>query len=190
MELRPLGIEGAWVATSPVWKDDRGSFREWFKSVDIEAITGIDFDVQQANISLSNRGVVRGIHYSLSPLGQAKWVTCVSGEIMDVVVDIRPNSVTYGKYVTVDLVAGDGRAVLIGLGLGHGFISQENGTTVSYLLSSPYSPENEYEINPLDPKIGIDWKRNLFGNTSVVLSSKDLAAPSLAERETEGKLPF
>jgi dTDP-4-dehydrorhamnose 3,5-epimerase len=189
MEITPLEIEGTWLATSPVWADDRGSFREWFKSAEVLAATGIDFRVGQANISMSARGVVRGIHYSLADGGQAKWVTCVSGAIVDVIVDIRPGSATYGKYVAVDLKGGDGRAVLIGAGLGHGFISLEEGTAVSYLLSSPYSPDDEYEINPLDPELGIEWGLDLVGGVGVVLSPKDASAPSLAERASEGKLP-
>jgi dTDP-4-dehydrorhamnose 3,5-epimerase-like enzyme len=79
MELTPLGIEGAWLAESPVWKDDRGFFREWFKTEDINKATGRNFNVEQANISSSTKGTLRGIHYSLAAKGQAKWVTCVTG---------------------------------------------------------------------------------------------------------------
>ena len=186
MELTPLGIEGAWVATSPVWSDDRGFFREWFKSADILAATGVDFGVQQANISSSARGVVRGIHYSLAAAGQAKWVTCVTGAIRDVIVDIRPGSATYGQYEVVDLSGNTGNAVLIGAGLGHGFVSLEDGSTVAYLVSSPFSPAEEFEINPLDPAIGIDWS---LSEGELLLSPKDKAAPTFAEREAEGKLP-
>jgi dTDP-4-dehydrorhamnose 3,5-epimerase len=186
MELTPLGIEGAWVATSPVWSDDRGFFREWFKSVDISAATGVDFGVQQANISSSARGVVRGIHYSLAAAGQAKWVTCVNGAIKDVIVDIRPGSATYGQYEVVDLSGNTGNAVLIAAGLGHGFVSLEEGSTVAYLVSSPFSPAEEFEINPLDPGIGINWG---LPESELLLSPKDKAAPTLAEREAEGKLP-
>lgn len=187
MELRRLEIEGAWIASSPVWKDERGNFREWFKYADILSATGINFDVAQANISSSAFGVVRGVHYSLNDGGQSKWVTCVSGKSMDVIVDIRPKSATYGKYVTVDLAADDGRAVLIGADLGHGFISLEQGTVMSYLLSSPYSPESEYGINPMDPAIGISW--GIKGD-EILLSPKDKLAPSLAQRAIEGMLPI
>jgi len=186
MELTPLEIEGAWLATSPVWVDERGSFREWFKSAEVLAATGIDFGVTQANISVSARGVVRGIHYSLAALGQAKFVTCVSGTIRDVIVDIRPGSHTYGKYEVVDLSGDSGNAVLIGAGLGHGFISLEEGSVVSYLLSSPYSPNDEYEINPLDASIGIEWGIPV---SELLFSPKDTAAPSLEERAGEGNLP-
>jgi dTDP-4-dehydrorhamnose 3,5-epimerase len=186
MKLSPIGIEGAWLAESPVWSDDRGFFREWFKSEDILAATGINFSIQQANISQSQRGVIRGIHYSLAPEGQAKWVTCVNGSIRDVIVDIRPSSPTFGKSVFVELNGLDGRAVLIGPGLGHGFASLADSSTIAYLLSSPYSPTEEFEINPLHPDMGIDWGVDL---AEVSLSEKDKIAPSLAERHKEAKLP-
>lgn len=186
MDLTPLGIQGAWLATSPVWEDDRGSFREWFKASDIKSATGLDFSVAQANLSQSKRGVLRGIHYSLAAGGQAKWVTCVSGSIRDVIVDIRPTSPTYGQYVIVDLVGGSGNVVLIGTGLGHGFISLEDASSVAYLITSPFSPKEEFEINPLDPEINIDWGLPL---DQLLLSPKDATAPFLAERYAEGNLP-
>jgi len=187
MELTSLGIEGAWLATSPVWTDDRGSFREWFKSADILAATGLDFSVAQANLSKSNRGVVRGIHYSLASVGQAKWVTCLTGSIRDVIVDIRPESATYGKYEFVDLVGEDSQVVLISAGLGHGFVSMADGSTVAYLVTSPFSPSEEFEINPLDPAIGIEWGLPVG---ELLLSPKDRAAAMLSERATQGKLPL
>jgi dTDP-4-dehydrorhamnose 3,5-epimerase len=115
MELKPLGIEGAWLAESPVWSDDRGFFHEWFKSADVKNVTGRDFGIEQANISQSQRGVIRGIHYSLAPQGQAKWITCVNGSIRDVIVDIRPNSPTFGNSVHVDLDGQDGKATPLAL---------------------------------------------------------------------------
>ena len=189
MKLTPLDIDGVWLAESPVWSDDRGFFREWFKSEDVKAATGIDFSIQQANISQSQRGVIRGIHYSLAPQGQAKWVTCVQGSILDVVVDIRPKSPTYKKHIVVDLQGNEGRALLIGPGLGHGFLALEDNTSISYLLSSPYSPDVEYEIQPTDPELNIDWHLQLIGGVGVVISDKDAQAPTLAERLAEGKLP-
>jgi dTDP-4-dehydrorhamnose 3,5-epimerase len=170
-----------------VWGDERGFFREWFKHADLLKETGLDFSTAQANISSSRRGVVRGIHYSLTSNGQAKWVTCVSGLIRDVIVDIRPNSPTFGKYEVVELSGTSGRAVLIGAGLGHGFISMADASTVAYLLSSPYSPNEEYEINPLDPEIGIEW---LIPSEELIFSPKDLAAPSMQLQMESNHLPI
>jgi dTDP-4-dehydrorhamnose 3,5-epimerase len=186
MKLTSLEIEGAWVAESPVWSDERGFFREWFKLEDISKLAGCDFSVAQANISSSARGVVRGLHYSLAEAGQAKWVTCVSGAIRDVIVDIRPSSPTFGKWVAVEMSGTSGNAVLIGKGLGHGFVSLADASTVAYLVTSPFSPTEEFEINPLDPEIGIDWGHPIEG---LRLSTKDQVAPSLKNRLGEGNLP-
>jgi dTDP-4-dehydrorhamnose 3,5-epimerase len=186
MELTPLDIQGAWLAESPVWSDDRGFFREWFKSENIEQVIGRDFNVEQANISSSTKGTVRGIHYSLAAKGQAKWVACVSGLIKDVIVDIRPNSKTYGKWIEVELSGISGNAVLIGEGLGHGFVSLADVSTVAYLVSSPFSPAEEFEINPLDQAIGINWGLPL---SELKISEKDKNALTLEERKKEGKLP-
>ena len=186
MKLTPLGIDGVWLAESPVWRDDRGFFREWFKSADVKAAIGRDFGIEQANISLSSAGTLRGIHYSIAPRGQAKWITCVSGSIQDVVVDIRPNSKTFGQYVEVELMSASGKAVLISEGLGHGFLALENNTTVAYLVSTPFSQLDEFGINPLDEKIGIKWIMDLH---SLQISGKDQDAPTLVERLAQGKLP-
>jgi dTDP-4-dehydrorhamnose 3,5-epimerase len=186
MELTPLGIDGVWLAESAVWSDERGFFREWFKSEDVIAATGRQFGIEQANFSLSSAGTLRGIHYSIAPRGQAKWITCVSGSIQDVIVDIRPDSKTFGQWVDVELKGDSGKAVLISEGLGHGFLALEDNTAVAYLVSTPFSPKDEFEINPLDEKIGIKWGMDL---SSLKISEKDKIAPALAERLTEGKLP-
>ncbi len=185
MELTPLGIEGAWLASSPVWADDRGSFREWFKLLDIKNATGVDFSVAQANLSKSKRGVVRGIHYSLAPDGQAKWVTCASGAVWDVVVDIRPDSPTFKKWVGVELLSTSGDVILISEGLGHGFVSLRDDSVIAYLLTSPYSTKEEFEINPLDAELAIEWP-----SMELLMSPKDSAAPTLATRLSEGHLPL
>ena len=190
MKITPLGIDGAWLAESEVWKDERGYFREWFKQEDVFRETGLNFSVQQANFSLSGNRVVRGIHYSLAPQGQAKWVTCVSGSILDVVVDLRRNSKTFKKIEYIQLDSTGGKALLIGAGLGHGFISQEENSGVSYLLTSPYSPENEFDISPMDLDLGINWGGDKDKETQFVLSPKDLLAPSFNARLEQGKLPF
>ena len=186
MKLTTLGIDGGWLAESPVWRDDRGFLREWFKSEAVKNATGRDFGIEQANISLSSAGTLRGIHYSVAPRGQAKWITCVSGSIQDVIVDIRPESKTFGQWIDVVLEGDSGKAVLISEGLGHGFLALEDNTAVAYLVSTPFSPTDEFEINPLDEKIGIKWGMNMG---SLKISGKDKTAPTLAVRLAEGKLP-
>ena len=186
MKLTPLGIKGAWLAESPVWNDERGFFREWFKSEDLKSATGRDFGIEQANISSSSVGTLRGIHYSIAALGQAKWITCVSGSIQDVIVDIRPDSKSFGQWIEVELLGNSGQAVFISEGLGHGFVALVDNTAVAYLVSTPFSPTDEFEINPLDEKIGIKWRVDL---RDLKISEKDKKAPTLAERLAEGKLP-
>jgi dTDP-4-dehydrorhamnose 3,5-epimerase len=178
MKLTPLGIEGAWLAESPVWSDDRGDFCEWFQSESVLEATGIDFKVKQSNLSMSKAGTIRGIHFSRAAEGQAKWVTCVTGEILDVIVDVRPNSPTFGEHTAVKLRGGEGCSVLISSGLGHGFVAMEENTFVSYLLDSPYSPENEFGINPLDSDLEINWN---YPHNKFVLSVKDLNSISFTE---------
>jgi dTDP-4-dehydrorhamnose 3,5-epimerase len=185
MEFEGVGINGAWLVRSPVHNDERGYFREWFKASDIESATGLTFQVQQANVSSSMKGVLRGIHYSLASEGQGKWITCVSGSIWDVVVDIRPKSPTFKKWVGIELDAKRGDSLLISEGLGHGFISLSNDSTVTYLLTSKYAPSKEFEIHPLDPDLAINWPLK-----QKLLSTKDAAAPTLQQQMSAGNLKF
>ena len=185
MKITPLGIEGAWVIESPVHVDDRGFFTEWFKWSFIEETTGINFVPVQANLSKSGKGVVRGIHYSLAPQGQAKLVTVVSGAIVDYIVDIRIGSSTYGDYEKIHLLAGTGKSILIDPHLGHAFESLEDDTTVSYLVSSEYSPNDEKEITPLCATLNISWTYN----SDLRLSKKDTTAPNLKQLEDSRHLP-
>jgi dTDP-4-dehydrorhamnose 3,5-epimerase len=186
MDLTPLGIDGVWLAETPVWNDDRGYFYEWFKHSEILSKTGIDFSVKQANISKSHQGVVRGIHYSLAPEGQAKWVTCLSGSIQDVVVDLREFSPTFGESISVFLNSGDGQAILLSDGIGHGFLSLAHNSKISYLLNSEYSPKYETGIYPLDSELNIKWS---FEGISPIISEKDLNAVSLDDAKRLGHLP-
>ena len=175
-ELTSLGINGAWLYESSVFGDSRGYFTEWFKEDLVAKTTNRSLDISQANLSKSKRGVVRGIHFSIAKSGQAKWITCVSGKIWDVVIDIRPNSPTFKKWVSVELDEASGKSVLIGEGLGHAFLALEDDTIISYLLSSPYSPNEELSINPRDPQIAIHWPLK-----ELLFSPKDESAPYLDE---------
>ncbi|CAB4863158.1 MAG: dTDP-4-dehydrorhamnose 3,5-epimerase [Actinobacteria bacterium] len=186
MELIPLNIEGSWLAKSAVHSDARGNFREWFKAEDFANTTKRDFSIAQANVSTSSKGTIRGIHYSLAAIGQAKWVTCVAGRINDVIVDIRPSSPTYGSHQVIELSEVNGSAIYIGEGLGHGFIALEEKTVVSYLISSPFSMHEEFEINPLDTALAINWGMPI---EQLKLSKKDSEAPTLKQRHEDGKLP-
>ncbi|MGV9566576.1 dTDP-4-dehydrorhamnose 3,5-epimerase family protein [Streptomyces sp. NPDC003480] len=183
--MRPLGMEGAWVDTPRVFTDGRGRFHEWFKGETFHGSTGQGFGLAQANCSRSVRGTLRGIHYAAVPPGQAKYVTCVSGAVLDVVVDIRTGSPSFGTWEAVRLDDTTHRCLYLSEGLGHAFMALENNSTVVYLCSQPYAPRREYGINPLDPALGIAWPEDLVP----LLSDKDAMAPTLAEAERQGLLP-
>ena len=171
----PMKIAGAWIIDSQVYGDERGFFREWFQSEVFENETGLKFAPVQANLSRSAKGVVRGIHFSRAHAGQSKLVTCANGRVLDVVVDIRPDSPTFKSWEAIELDPSSGRSVFIGHGLGHAFLALEDESVVTYLLSSPYSPTEEFEVNPFDEEIGIKWPAS-----NLSLSKKDAAAPTLS----------
>ncbi|MEU8122630.1 dTDP-4-dehydrorhamnose 3,5-epimerase [Spirillospora sp. NPDC049024] len=182
--MDPLTIEGAYQFTPRVQWDDRGSFNEWFRE-DLLEQTGSSFRLAQANCSTSAKGVLRGMHFADVPPGQAKYVTCVRGAILDVVVDLRAGSPSFGRHEAVTLDSDNRSCVYIAEGLGHGFMALTDETMVLYLCSEPYTPHREHGVHPLDVDLGIQWPVNV----PPVLSAKDAAAPSLAEVQKAGLLP-
>ncbi|MGX6508894.1 dTDP-4-dehydrorhamnose 3,5-epimerase [Rhodococcus sp. SJ-2] len=191
MDYRELAVAGAWEITPKQFGDDRGVFLEWFKEVTFTESTGRGLDFAQANCSISAAGVLRGIHYADDPPGQAKYVTCVSGSVLDVVVDLRVGSPTFGQWDSVLLDTEDRRAIFLPEGLGHGFLALEDNSTVVYLCSTAYNPLREHEIHPLDPDIGIDWPTVAPDGSRLEyeLSVKDMAAPTVAEALKAERLP-
>lgn len=185
--MKALGIEGAWVYEPQVHGDDRGSFAETFRGAEFAADLGYRLDVAQVNCSVSRRGVIRGIHYADVPPGQAKYITCAAGAILDVVVDLRAGSPTFGTWEAVPLDAVTRRAVFLAEGLGHAFTALTDDATALYLCSTPYAPGREHGVHPLDPALGIAWPTE--EGWSPVLSEKDAAAPTLDEALRAGQLP-
>ena len=166
-------------------RDERGTFAESFKeSVFVEA-TGRNFDLKQMNISVSRSGIVRGVHFADVPPGQAKYVQCFDGRILDVVVDIRVGSPTFGQWDAVELHAGSREGLFIAEGLGHAFYAMSESVTVGYLCSEPYAPTREHGINPLDPDLALP----LPHADPSLLSPKDAAAPLLTDAADMGLLP-
>lgn len=191
MEYRELKVPGAWEITPRQFGDHRGVFLEWFKEPGFSDAVGRTLDLQQANCSVSAAGVLRGVHYADVPPGQAKYVTCAKGAVLDVVVDLRAGSPTFGQWDSVLLDDVDRRAIFVSEGLGHAFLSLEDGSTVMYLCSTGYNPDGEHEVSPLDPEIGIDWPVVGRDGTPLqwTLSDKDLAAPTLRQALDAGLLP-
>lgn len=191
MTYRELRVPGAWEITPRQFGDPRGVFLEYFQGGPFADATGHRFDLAQANLSVSAAGVLRGIHFADVPPGQAKYVTCPSGAVLDVVVDIRVGSPTFGQWDSVLLDDVDRRAIYLGEGLGHAFMSLQDGSTVMYLCSTPYAPGREHGIHPLDAAIGIDWPTTARDGSPLtpLLSEKDAAAPTLSEARDAGLLP-
>ncbi|WP_341258626.1 MULTISPECIES: dTDP-4-dehydrorhamnose 3,5-epimerase family protein [Gordonia] len=191
MKVRELSIAGAWEFTPVQHGDDRGVFLEAFKADVLSDLIGHRFELAQVNTSVSAAGVLRGIHFADVPPGQAKYVTCSVGAILDVIVDIRVGSPTFGRWDAVLLDDVDRKAVYLSEGLGHGFCSLADGSTVTYLCSTGYNPTAEHGVNPLDPDLGIEWPTVGRDGTPLEyeLSAKDVAAPSLAQAALDGLLP-
>lgn len=188
MQFTPMAIQGAWVHTPIRHEDNRGHFEEQFKLSAIEAQLGRTFDVKQVNQSVSDKGVIRGIHFTDSAEGQAKYVSCPQGAIWDVVVDLRPESETFGKWDAVVISAENGKSVLISEGLGHAFLSLEKDSVVQYLCSSEFDPNRDLSVNAMSPKVGIPFVEfgSRYGVLALSSSEKDENAPML-EKEPVSK---
>ncbi len=186
MTLEKLDIAGAYVLNHKVFPDERGIFREWFKSKEILTIDK-NFSVQQANYSKSKKWVIRGMHYSLAPKGQAKVVTCASGAIIDVLIDLRTDSTTYLNIEYIELTEDSGKVIYIPSGIGHGFLVKSDFASIVYLTSSGYSPEHEKAICPTDPDLGIDWPLPL-GEVAII-SKADKESQKFSAAYESGLLP-
>lgn len=186
MDVVAHSIPGVWSFSPLLRPDDRGVFLEAFKADMFASATGHSFDLQQMNISVSKVDTVRGVHFADVPPGQAKYVQCLAGQILDVVVDIRIGSPTFGQWEAVNLDDVDRKALYIAEGLGHAFCALTPSATVGYLCSEPYAPGAEHGINPLDPELGLPWP----AGAASALSPKDAAAPSLTAAAENGLLPL
>lgn len=180
-----MAVPDAFVTIPVQHADDRGVFLEWFKDEAFQRETGHRLPLAQANCSVSRRGVVRGVHYADVPPGQAKYVTCTSGEVLDAVVDLRMGSPTFGVVDSVVLDSRSRRAVFLAEGLGHAFMALTEEATVVYLCSTGYSPAREHGVHPLDTDLSLPWPAEV----ERVLSPKDEASPTLKEAVANGALP-
>lgn len=186
MSVRPLRVAGAYAFTPKVFPDSRGAFLSPYQEPAFTAAVGHRlFPVAQTNHSVSARDVVRGVHYTLTPPGTAKYVYCARGSAVDIVVDVRVGSPTFGAWDAVTLDQSDHRAVYFPLGLGHAFVSLEDDTVMSYMLSGGYVPEHELALTVLDPALGLP----LPDRDRMILSDRDAVAPTLADAAKAGTLP-
>ncbi|MDP9461704.1 MAG: dTDP-4-dehydrorhamnose 3,5-epimerase, partial [Actinomycetota bacterium] len=185
MEIRELAVPDCFVLDLVAHGDSRGRFVEWFKADALADAIGYRFAPVQANHSVSARGALRGVHYALVPPGQAKYVYCPTGEILDVIVDVRVGSPTFGVHESVRLGSEQPRAVFLAEGVGHAFLSLAPTSSATYLVSSPYAPEREFGIDPMDPELALPWPDGV----DFEFSTKDRTAPSLAQARERGLLP-
>lgn len=191
MQIRELEVADSYEITPVVHGDQRGAFLEWFRADRLEEATGRRLELLQANASVSAAGSIRGIHFADVPPSQAKYVFCPRGALLDVVIDIRVGSPTFGRWDAVLLDDVDRRAVFVSEGLGHAFMALEDQTTISYLCTATYDPGREHGVHPLDPELGIDWPTTGRDGSPLdpLLSAKDAEAPTLAQAQAEGLLP-
>ncbi len=174
-----LDIPDVILIEPAVFIDPRGLFKEIYKRTDYLA-EGVPYDFVQANVSVSRKGVVRGLHYQLRPMEQGKLITVLRGKVYDVAVDIRRGSPWFGKHVAVELSEDNHHILWIPPGFAHGFQALEDNTIVLYLVTKEYSREHERCIKWNDSEIGIEWPMT----KEVILSNKDSKCPSLKEAET------
>ncbi len=184
MDVKELAVRDAFSVHPRLFHDERGSFGEFYRHEALREAVGHPLDLRQGNSSVSRRGVVRGLHFADVPPGQAKYVTCARGAVLDVVADIRLGSPTFGQWDAVRLDDEARAAVYVPEGLAHGFVALTDDATVLYLCSAVYTPTGEHGITPADPELAVDW-----GTAAPILSEKDEAAPTLAEAAEQGLLP-
>lgn len=183
--ITELQISGSWMIEADRYPDDRGWFQELYKQSLVRSGVLQQFSARQLNLSRSNQGVVRGIHFSSGPAGQAKYVSVLSGIIDDIVVDIRVGSPTFGKWQRIRLDSDNPRSIVIDAHLGHAFQAISSEALVCYAVSSEYDPTVERGINPNCPLLEIDWNRDC----EIRISDKDRDAPSLKDALRLGVLP-
>jgi len=169
MNFTEQSIKGVWIIEPKVFNDARGYFMESYKRADFEKNIGV-VDFIQDNESKSTKGVLRGLHYQTGDCSQAKLVRVIKGEVLDVAVDLRKSSPTFGKYVAVELTEDNRKQLFIPRGFAHGFLVLSDEAIFNYKVDNIYSPQNEATIVWNDATIGIDWQ---FDDYEIILSDKD-----------------
>ena len=178
MKVQHTDIEGVYIIEPVLHGDERGYFMESFSERDFEAQTSLNVRFVQDNESRSRKGVLRGLHFQREPYAQAKLVRVVQGRVLDVAVDIRPESPTFGKYVATELSGTNHRQMFIPKGFAHGYVVLEDDTVFQYKCDEYYHPEAEGGIAWNDPQIAVAWG---VAESEVILSEKDKHRPLLNE---------
>ena len=179
MEFKELEIKGVWLIEPKWFGDARGYFCETFKLSEFESHIG-KVEFVQDNESLSTRGVLRGLHFQRGEWSQAKLVRVSQGRVLDVAVDLRGGSPTYGQHVAVELSRDNGRQMFIPRGFAHGFVVLSDEAQFQYKVDNVYAPQSEATLRFDDPALGIDWP---IAKEEMKLSEKDLRGMAFAEVE-------
>ena len=180
MKFTRTEIEDVVIIEPQVHGDERGYFIETFRADKLEEFLGYKINFTQDNESKSSKGVLRGLHYQLVPTAQTKLVRVIQGSVLDVAVDIRKGSPTFGKHVAVKLTAENKKQLLVPRGFAHGFVVLENDTIFAYKVDNYYSPENDRGIAFDDTGLNIDW---IIPHNELNLSQKDTQQPKLIETD-------
>ena len=178
MEIKETTLKGCYLIEPNVYKDDRGEFFESFKKEELEAALGQPVNFIQDNHSVSHKGVLRGLHFQREPYAQAKLVRVVKGEVLDVVVDLRSGSPTYGQHYKTKLSSANRKILFIPKGMAHGFLSLTHDTVFTYKCDNYYHRDAEAGILFNDPELQIDWEYPL---QDLILSDKDRNLPTLKQ---------
>ncbi len=180
MNVIECSIPGILIFEPRVFDDPRGFFYEGFNQEKVEDLTGIDFQIKQLNFSRSTKNVLRGLHFQKNPKAQSKFISCIQGEILDVVVDIRKNSPTYGQSEKILLTNENFRRFYVPAGFAHGFLVVSESAEIMYAVDETYSAEHDSGIYFNDPDLNIDWG---VSQDQLILSEKDKKLPLLKEAD-------
>lgn len=180
MKATESKLKDCWIIEPDVFEDERGFFYEGFNIEKFKNATGFDFHIKQINQSRSEYGVLRGLHFQKPPKAQAKFVSCIEGEVLDVAVDLRKDSPTYLQYDVVRLSSHNKKHFYIPKGMAHGFLVLSDAAKLMYQVDEMYSPAHDSGIRFNDPEINISWA---FPEEDIILSNKDQNLPYLAEAQ-------
>ncbi len=175
MKITETKLKGCLILEPQIFEDNRGVFFEVFKKKELESFLGYEVDFVQENTSISKKGVLRGLHFQTGDSAQAKLVSVQKGEVVDVIVDVRSDSASYGHHVKINLSETNKKSIFIPKGMAHGFLALTNQVVFNYLCDDYYNPKEESGIIYNDPDLAIDWNYPL---SELIVSEKDLLLPT------------
>lgn len=175
MTFTETNLKGCFIIEPRIFEDERGVFFESFRKDKLEKTLGYKVDFVQENQSISQKGVLRGLHFQEGDAAQAKLIRVIGGKALDVIVDIRENSITYGQHFKVELSSANRKMIFIPKGMAHGFLALTEEVVLTYKCDNYYTPEKEGGINYNDKDLNIDWG---FPQKDLILSLKDIELPN------------